>query len=196
MFTRFDSFEVTVDAHGEGSRGGKIIGHTTSGKPVYWSAGRNAHKSFSSGEHEEAQKMHEFQAKKQTSRSKKGSITAEALAKHHSAQANRHFERAASRADEGSPGSKIVGHTKSGKAIRLLSRPPDLGSVSDNLHFAGFSKGEHLEASMLHTRLNEKWLNLSNSVGQKYQYEAAAQYKAMAASHDAHREYHSAKSKE
>lgn len=92
---------------------------------------------------------------------------------------------------EGSRGGKIIGHTKSGKAIHMSSGSP----AANNPHFAGFSKGEHLEVSMLHARLNEKWLNLSISAEQKYQYETAAGYTTMAANHDAHREYHSAKSK-
>lgn len=64
---------LKVDAGGgAGSRGGKIIGHTKSGKPIYFSrgshqgAGSEAHTStmskhagFSSDEHREASKLHE-----------------------------------------------------------------------------------------------------------------------------------------
>lgn len=40
----------------EGSRGGKIIGRTSSGKPIYASASHGTHKGFSSKEHHEAPK--------------------------------------------------------------------------------------------------------------------------------------------
>ena len=43
---------------GEGSKGGKIIGHTGSGKPIYMSPGHKAHSSFTSKEHHEASKLH------------------------------------------------------------------------------------------------------------------------------------------
>lgn len=48
---------LKVDA-GEGSRGGKIIGHTKSGKPVYSSHGHPSHGSFSKSEHIEAGRLH------------------------------------------------------------------------------------------------------------------------------------------
>lgn len=38
----------------EGSRGGKVIGHTKSGKPIYQSAVPDLHKDFTRGEHKEA----------------------------------------------------------------------------------------------------------------------------------------------
>jgi len=42
----------------EGSRGGKIIGHTKSGKPIYDSANHAAHADFTSDEHKEAAATH------------------------------------------------------------------------------------------------------------------------------------------
>lgn len=44
---------------GEGSRGGKIIGHTRSGKPVYDNHGHAAHAGFSKPDHRDAAKMHD-----------------------------------------------------------------------------------------------------------------------------------------
>jgi hypothetical protein len=44
---------------GEGSRGGKVIGHTSSGKPVYESHGHAEHKHFSSQDHRDASQIHE-----------------------------------------------------------------------------------------------------------------------------------------
>lgn len=43
----------------EGSRGGKVIGHTKSGKPVYDIAGHQAHQTFNAKEHVDAQHLHE-----------------------------------------------------------------------------------------------------------------------------------------
>ena len=41
-------------ASGEGSRGGKVIGHTKSGKPIYDSFEHTGHKDFSKEDHEDA----------------------------------------------------------------------------------------------------------------------------------------------
>ncbi len=46
-----------VDAGGEGSRGGKIIGRTKGGKPIYQNHNHPGHSDFSSGEHKEAEKV-------------------------------------------------------------------------------------------------------------------------------------------
>lgn len=43
---------------GEGSKGGKIIGHTKSGKPIYDSHGHAAHAGFAKPDHRDAAKMH------------------------------------------------------------------------------------------------------------------------------------------
>ncbi len=43
---------------GEGSRGGKIIGHTSGGKPIYMNHGHTSHKSFTREEHNEAADVH------------------------------------------------------------------------------------------------------------------------------------------
>lgn len=43
---------------GEGSRGGKIVGHTSSGKPIYMTHGHPSHKEFTAKEHSEAAKAH------------------------------------------------------------------------------------------------------------------------------------------
>lgn len=53
---------------------------------------------------------------------------------------------------EGSRGGKIIGHTKSGKAIYENSRAthviPDGTSIGD--HYDSFSKQDHLDAAKLH----------------------------------------------
>jgi hypothetical protein len=43
---------------GEGSKGGKIIGHTKSGKPIYANANHSSHSKFTSTDHAEAATLH------------------------------------------------------------------------------------------------------------------------------------------
>jgi hypothetical protein len=47
------AMEVAFEKGGEGSRGGKIIGHTKSGKPIYDQFGHDAHVKFTKEEHQE-----------------------------------------------------------------------------------------------------------------------------------------------
>lgn len=47
-----------MDVGGEGSRGGKIIGHTSSGKPIYMNHKHPSHSSFSQQDHMEAATLH------------------------------------------------------------------------------------------------------------------------------------------
>ena len=50
---------LKVDAGaGPGSRGGKIIGHTKSGKPVYMNHNHPSHKEFTATEHIQAKNVH------------------------------------------------------------------------------------------------------------------------------------------
>lgn len=43
---------------GEGSKGGKVIGRTKTGKPIYMNHGHPSHKDFTFGEHKEAVGLH------------------------------------------------------------------------------------------------------------------------------------------
>jgi hypothetical protein len=52
------SQENDLEKGGEGSKGGKIIGHTKSGKPIYDSFNHPAHKGFTKQEHREAAGAH------------------------------------------------------------------------------------------------------------------------------------------
>lgn len=57
MYTNVD--ELTK---AEGSRGGKIIGHTGSGKPIYDSANHPSHKNFTSEDHRDASAIHNYKS--------------------------------------------------------------------------------------------------------------------------------------
>lgn len=50
---------LKVDAGGEGSRGGLILGHTNSGKPVYKNFKHPSHVKFSHEEHSQAENIHD-----------------------------------------------------------------------------------------------------------------------------------------
>lgn len=50
--------DMEKSVEGEGSRGGKIIGHTSSGKPIYDSHGHDAHVGFSAQDHKDAHAAH------------------------------------------------------------------------------------------------------------------------------------------
>lgn len=72
MFHKFDELAKSLDSvikSGEGSRGGKIIGHTSSGKPVYASKMEHihagAHQDYSAKDHKEAANMHTDEKMKQ-----------------------------------------------------------------------------------------------------------------------------------
>ena len=48
----------------EGSKGGKVVGHTKSGKPIYDNKHANDYKDFSSADHKDAANHHREVAKK------------------------------------------------------------------------------------------------------------------------------------
>ena len=50
--------EDVIMKGGEGSKGGKVIGHTKSGKPIYENAKHASHREFTSSEHKEAIDFH------------------------------------------------------------------------------------------------------------------------------------------
>lgn len=145
------SEEDELEKGGEGSKGGKILGHTKSGKPVY--ANTHAHhasyKDFSSADHAEAAHLHAQQgdiknADSHTLRHKE--------AKNKEKSFDIDIEKA-----EGSRGGKIIGHTKSGKPIYDHADHPHLhsnGFQGDNAkydlmenNYKHFTPEEHREAA-------------------------------------------------
>lgn len=114
--------DIQKSSEGEGSRGGKVIGHTKSGKPIYESASSGKgtaeyqhHMKFTPQEHREARDLKEKMGDKAGAHSH-----------------NLH-------AEEG----KVVGHTKSGKAIHSTHHPSH----------KNFNHDEHDEARDLQTKL-------------------------------------------
>ena len=60
----------TLEKGGEGSRGGKIIGHTKSGKPVYEKQSAHLYSDFSTEDHTDAESIHVKRAHKHADKSK------------------------------------------------------------------------------------------------------------------------------
>jgi len=57
-FEELDNIFDKLEKGGEGSKGGKVIGHTRSGKPIYDSYNHPSHKNFSGTDHREAADLH------------------------------------------------------------------------------------------------------------------------------------------
>lgn len=55
----YESQIPTLEKGGEGSRGGKVIRHTKSGKPIYSEKHANDYKDFSKQDHKDAEEAHE-----------------------------------------------------------------------------------------------------------------------------------------
>lgn len=80
-------FGVQKEAATTGPRGGKIIGETQSGKPIYDTHDHPAHKDFNWIEHSDAMSVHD---KKEAKAKKAGD---KAASKHHQAQGKGHYDQ-------------------------------------------------------------------------------------------------------
>lgn len=124
---------------GEGSRGGKIIGHTKSGKPIYNTANHLKHKDFSKEDHMEAAGIHH---KKSTASDADGSTQAEH---------KRHLEAHLKAAEHGDykkdePDGSF-GKTSSGKNI---------GTYHSHKAHKNFNAEDHLDALQTHLSARNK----------------------------------------
>lgn len=129
---------------GEGSRGGKVIGHTKSGKPVYShkDAGHESYKDFSIADHLDAASLHE----KQRDQKKLHSVEESA----HWVRQTSHEEVAGQKEQarlDKIEGDKAIGATKSGKAIH---------NNFDHEDHKDFTAEDHAEASDTHDQLAGK----------------------------------------
>lgn len=145
---------LKVDAKGEGTRGGKIIGHTSSGKPIYGSHSHPSHGLFTTKDHRDAVKVHSKRAKVlEEARSNflkvEGSRAHKEVSetiKHHESQAKLHMaarKKVKTDVGEGTRGGKVIGHTSSGKPIYESHGHPS---------HKEFTKAEHQEAAGVHGR--------------------------------------------
>lgn len=92
-----DQLNSLVKAKGEGSRGGHVIGHTKSGKPVYGDKHAKDYKHFSINDHKDAAHYHALENIKHKNSITGGSLKNdyhEAMAKHHDQVVEEHQNEA------------------------------------------------------------------------------------------------------
>lgn len=107
-----------IEKGGEGSKGGHVIGHTKSGKPIYNTYDHPAHKDFNEHDHDDAHHIHDLK-----SQYKKGGNTAykpgekkSEEGKRHATEARKHFIH---RHELRIP-NQIKGHEKLPDAIKRI----------------------------------------------------------------------------
>lgn len=129
----------------EGSRGGHILGHTKSGKPIYDKFEHKEHKDFTTQDHRDSALKHSEQA----AFYKEGSVKA----KHHEEQHDKHA------AQVGDKGLFPIGKTKSGKAV--------YNKASDEAH-KDFTYKDHEDAEKIHREKQHESLKKQFDSEKKY----------------------------
>ena len=109
-----------IQKGGEGSRGGHIIGHTKSGKPIYDQYKNSAHNALSQKDHLEASKLHDKFAKE--ARKDKKYVTAVKHDKH----SKRHFDENTRIGYSTRPEDKSKKPTKKGNESKLKEAEENL----------------------------------------------------------------------
>lgn len=85
---------------GEGSRGGKVVGHTSDGKPIYQSHSHSGHKDFGAMDHFEAADRHGAKANVSREKRKKAiiggrqkdAVKQQENLQHHQEQEHKHLQ--------------------------------------------------------------------------------------------------------
>lgn len=152
---------------GEGSRGGKIVGHTKSGKPIYEDHGNSAHADFDRHDHMDAADHHrtkmgadDVQAEAKEGNMKRLDNHAEQSMKHHHDSTQKFIaEMQEDRKAKGKP----VGKTRSGKDIHAgkthaqVQRDRDstpMGQktppVKEDKHHENYTVEDHVDAMHFH----------------------------------------------
>lgn len=126
---------------GEGSKGGKVIGHTRSGKPIYDSHGHPDHKKFNQEDHYDAMRHHQFLADKEPDYRKREG---------HYAQSHEHY-KTHDKMDRDAKG--IMGNTRSGKIVYHDHKHKDHES---------FGAGDHMDAANMHLNHQSKLIEHHN----------------------------------
>lgn len=128
---------------GEGSRGGKIIGHTSSGKPIYDTAAHQGHMKFTADEHRDAARMHSSHAQHHKQQEQYGSKTMEdrlssrKSARHHQRQAFEHDLHA----------QKADAHERAEHHKKMRDMHEDIKNYIINTHGGGAGGGRHEDVS-------------------------------------------------
>lgn len=209
-------FELAMDIEkgGAGSRGGKVVGQTKSGKPIYlrdrtdWANGpslqtsrkrfKSDHENFTPEEHREAAEWHfkqqdkhkpgssedvnhfshgdshmlEAKRKEKSENISKAEILTSLLSDHNldieSAKTVYRLAEAIEKA-EGSRGGKVIGHTKSGKAIYETHGGSE-----------GYTSQDHKDAADTHEKRQGKAFDAKNYIMQKHHEKMSKYHNAMA----------------
>lgn len=126
---------LKVDATGEGSRGGKIIGHTSSGRPIYGSHGHPRHAEFSKKEHNTAANLHDRLGERQNAKdAKQGKERISAKAKAHFAEATKH------RATGAGGGLEAGAEKAIQKSVESLQNRESIETAAAKFRKRGFDK--------------------------------------------------------
>jgi len=158
-------YAVDLIKAGEGSRGGKVVGHTKSGKPIYQDK-KSGDSKWTMEDHQDAHKLHSdkmWDAKMAKNKD---------LAEHHLSHVQHHYKESEKalqlkseiyvvdliKAGEGSRGGKVIGHTKSGKPIYDSAAHASHGS---------FNQADHKDASRLHRKLSDAEDEKAGIIGSK-----------------------------
>lgn len=123
-----------MDAGGEGTRGGKIIGHTSSGKPIYGSHGHPSHGGFTKDDHFQAAKKHEELVDKHNKDEDRHAaadrrlkeVESHELSNHHNAQMVKHHKSAGSKIDP-----KTARWVKGNKEMQAGRRDPEFKKTKE-----------------------------------------------------------------
>lgn len=130
---------MVKSAEGEGSRGGVVIGHTRSGKPIYQNSSKHpSFKEFSKEDHEDAKAKHKELSEKFKKDKEEGRVPDYREHNHHHREADEHGDEALGPINTTPRGAKAM-ITKLEKQIDGLS-----GILHGNTsHIAGYTFPEN-----------------------------------------------------
>jgi hypothetical protein len=152
---------------GEGSKGGNVIGHTASGKPIYDRSNHAGHKDFTAADHGDAFDLQDRRATSTRLPGNEQERAGRAASYHEGRQSSMEDEskygpvkgiggavRSLNKGfGEGSKGGQVVGHTRSGKPIY---------DRHDHQAHTVFDADEHDDAADAHSaRLDKRGSTLS-----------------------------------
>jgi len=175
-------YAVDLIKAGEGSRGGKVVGHTKSGKPIYQDK-KSGDSKWTMEDHQDAHKLHSdkmWDAKMAKNKD---------LAEHHLSHVQHHYkesEKALQLKSEiyvadlnkaGGPGSRggiVVGVTKTGKSIY---------KNNSNRNHKGFDHIDHQSAQQAHHMLSHQFREDGDDKKSKYHSEQAEMHRQDAVKH-------------
>ena len=152
------SIDTDIEKSGEGSKGGKVIGHTKSGKPIYAGKRASDYKDFSKEDHADARvkhlanKTHSFadEHSEEFSKEKPKSDSSTSGARNHtgmgdalkdSKKTSKPKKEKEDDVEDITEVGESIGKTSSGKHVYSNKHPND---------YKDFSKEDHKEAAVMH----------------------------------------------